>query len=386
MIDNPRFGLAVLEKDSVRSIVGTQSLNHCDFDLTLNRGACIAQSQTNPPMLVSVDVGAGTTRRVASITANHEKITPLLTEARTWTNRNGTKATGYIVWPRGFIKGRRYPALVITHGTDADERFANQENQWEYPAQTFAERGYVVLLINTPSSRQSKHYNDIFESWVQEKTLVSPQTVQDMIWLNDTATFEDAVSQLVDAGVVDPARVGIAGYSRGSQGVNVTMTQSRMFTAASSGDGGYLEPAFYPGLAASYDIVYGGPPTDPAALPNYLRLAPSLRAKQVCGAMLLQMASPHAPSVDIYTAFRAAGVPTQISLFPGENASSDETHIFHIPSNRLRAMQENIAWFDYWLLGTRDPQSPFADRYPLWERMRTDAPRRCDGNKSVKGD
>ena len=68
-----------------------------------------------------------------------------------------------------------------------------------------------------------------------------------------------------------------------------------------------------------------------------------------------------------------------LSLYPGEDAASDETHIFHIPSNRIAAMQENIAWFDYWLLGKRDPGSPLANRYALWDKMRASAPR-CDAS------
>lgn len=385
-LDNPRFGLAVLDERGVRTIGDELSLNNCDFTASLEEGVCMAQSQTRPPAVVRVEVATGKITRVASVTPSHDAIAPLRTEPRTWTNRNGYKATGYIIWPRNFKKGTRYPAIVITHGTDADERFANEENQWEYPAQLFAERGYVVLLVNVNFSTQNAEFRKIYDTWVNETKDLPPKRVQDAIWLNDTASFEDAVAELAGAGVVDPARVGIAGYSRGSQSVNVTMTQSQIFRAASSGDGGYLEPAFYPSLTASYDTVYGGAPTDPAALPNYLRLAPSLRAEHVCGAMLLQMASPYPASIDIFTSFRAAGVPAQISLYPGENASSDETHIFHIPSNRLKAMQENIAWFDYWLLGKRDPKSPFAERYAGWDKMREAAPRSCDGSKSAIGD
>jgi len=385
-IENPRFGLVVIEKAKPRVIGGASSLNHCDFTAALDRGICIAQSQTMAPAVVSIDVASGTMRRIASVAPAHDGIAPLRTEPRTWVNRNDSKATGYIVWPRGYTKGKRYPAIVITHGTDADERFANQENQWEYPAQLLAERGYVVLLINVPASTQNADLKAIYDTWVNETKDRPPREVQDRIWLNDTASFEDAVSELIDAGVVDRMRVGIAGFSRGSQSVNVTMTQSQMFRAASSGDGGYLEPAFYPSLTGSYDTVYGGPPTDPAALPNYLRMAPSLRGKEACGAMLLQMANPYPASVDLYAALRAAKVAAQISLYPGEDMASDETHIFHIPSNRLKAMQENIAWFDYWLLGKRDSDSPFADRYAEWDKMRGAAPRRCDGSKSVVPD
>lgn len=383
-IDNPRFGLAVVEKGAVRMIGTVQSLNQCDFVPSLERGTCISQGQAAPPAIVTVDVKSGQVRRVAPVSPSHDAIDPLKIEPRIWVNRNGYKATGYVVWPRGYEKGRRYPAILVTHGTDADNRFANRENQWEYPVQLFAERGYVVLLVNDPSSRQNAEIRAAYDAWINETRDLPPETLQQLIWLNGVASYEDAVKELVDAGAIDPARVGIAGYSRGSQMVNVSMTNSHVFKAASSGDGGYLEPAFYADVAGSYDAVFGGPPTDPAALVHYRRLSPSLRAGGVCGAILQQVAAPYVPSIDFHTALRKAGIPAQLSLYPGEDAASDETHIFHIPSNRIGAMQENIAWFDYWLLGKRDPGSPFADRYALWDKMRAAAPR-CETSGGEPG-
>lgn len=58
-----------------------------------------------------------------------------------------------------------------------------------------------------------------------------------------------------------------------------------------------------------------------------------------------------------------------MTLYPGETAASDETHIFHIPSNRIRAQRENLAWFDYWLHGKRDPAMPFPERLAIWDAM-----------------
>ncbi|PAL24289.1 prolyl oligopeptidase family serine peptidase [Sphingopyxis sp. GW247-27LB] len=378
-IENPRFGLAVLDAKKIRRIGGALSLNNCDFTPSLGRGACIAQSQTQPPTVVEINVASGQIRRIASVSPKHEQLAPLQIEPRTWTNRHGYKATGYIVWPRGYDEDRHYPAIVITHGTDADQRFANRENQWEYPAQLFAERGYVVLLINDYSARENAEVWSARQAWINETKSVAPETMRRMIWLNGVASYEDAVMELVNAGVIDRERVGIAGYSRGSQMVNVTITNSTLFRAASSGDGGYLEPAFYPDVAGSYDAVFGGPPTDLAALVHYRQLSPSLRAEKVCAAVLQQVAAPLVPSIDFHTALRKASVPAELSLYPGEDAASDETHIFHIPSNRLGAMQENIAWFDYWLLGKRDSTSPVADRYTVWDKMRDEAQPRCNG-------
>ena len=76
-------------------------------------------------------------------------------------------------------------------------------------------------------------------------------------------------------------------------------------------------------------------------------------------------------------ALRAAGVATQISYYPGATAASDETHVFYLTSNRLRAMRENIAWFDYWLLGQRDADAPFPDQMANWDRLKQNRQARC---------
>ncbi|WP_444810322.1 prolyl oligopeptidase family serine peptidase [Sphingopyxis solisilvae] len=379
-IEDARYGIAVIEAKRLRTIWGDASLIQCDFTPLLDVGACIAEGQSRPPSIVTVDVDAGRVKWVASVSARHDEIAPLKVMPRIWVNRFGHKATGYIVWPRKYIAGIRYPAIIVTHGADADQRFAVQENQWEYPVQTLAERGYVVLLVNDPATRQSADIRDATDAWMLQRGPLAPKDMRRLLWLSGVASFETAIEELAAAGVVDKERVGIAGYSRGSQLVNVAMTQSKMFRAASSGDGAYLEPVYEPDMPESYHAVFGGSPFDPNFLPNYLALSPSLRADEACGAILQQVAAPHTGAIDFYKALRTAGIPAQISLYPGENDSSDETHIFHIPSNRMTAMQENIAWFDYWLKGQRDPASPSASRYAEWDRMKKAAPDRCQAS------
>src|SRR3546814_9801150 len=63
--------------------------------------------------------------------------------------------------------------------------------------------------------------------------------------------------------------------------VNVAVTRTRTFNAASSGDGGFLEPSGYAGWPASYDPVYGGSPMS-EHFEQYRRFAPSLNAMNIC--------------------------------------------------------------------------------------------------------
>lgn len=117
------------------------------------------------------------------------------------------------MWPRNYVRGRRYPAIVITHGSDADERFARPDLQWNYPAQVFAERGYVVLLIDDPSPSDSARLSAAYAQWSGGTGPSSPADLQRLLWLNGVYTFDGVVDDLVKSGVIDSTRVGIAGFS-----------------------------------------------------------------------------------------------------------------------------------------------------------------------------
>lgn len=383
---HPRYGLALVTLRGVRPILTNGSLTRCDFRADVDWGVCVEESMTRSPRLVRVEPGTGKIDNIIELSARHQAITPLRTTAHTWTNRHGLNTTGFIVWPRGFEKGEKYPAIVVTHGSDADERFAEQDFQWDYPVQLWAERGYLVILVNEPSPRQDPGLMAAYAQWRAGRGELTPEELQRHVWLNVIDTLEDVVGQIAKEGTLDATRVGIAGYSRGSQITNVAVTQSGLFKAASSGDGSFLEPAAYHEAIRSYTAIFGGPPAG-ENLQNYRRLSPSLRADRVCAPVLHQMAAPFAGAIEFHLALRSARVPAQIGLYPGETVATDETHLFHIPSNRLQAMRENLAWFDFWLRGERDRDFEFPDDFDRWARMAEDLPERCQSQPlSTAGD
>lgn len=365
--DVPRYGLARIRRSGeVQELTAAgSSLTNCSIDKAFTMGVCISQSMTSPPELVRFDPRQGGIVPVESLAPRHAAIAPLKVVPRTWTNRHGYVASGFVVYPRHYRVGRKYPAILVTHGSDADETFVNEGFQWEYPVQAWAEKGYVVIAMNEPAASGSKDIQAALAQWGGSKPGPLPiKRVQDLIWINDVLSFEDAIKELAAEGLVDADRVGIAGYSFGSQTVNVTMTQSKMFRAASSGDGGYLEPHGYFVATRSYRQIFGGSPFDPAAVPNYQRLSPTFRAAKAAGPVLQQVASGSASQLALHVALREAGVPSELVYYP------NESHLFHQPKHRLAAMRENIDWFDFWLLGKEDPDPAKARQYRRWQAMR----------------
>lgn len=368
--EQPRYALLRIDRSRATKLIQVpESLTHCAFTPSATDGVCVREGVVMPPQLVRVSSSTGAISPLHALSGPFASVEPLHAEARTWTNDLGYKATGFILYPRHYRPGSRYPAILVTHGSDADQRFGSEDLQWSYPVQLFAEKGYVVLLVNAPYPTQSPVLEEANADWNACGDRLPPRELQRRIWLNTLETFKAVVQQTSREGLVDAARVGIAGYSAGSQAANVAVTQADLFKAASSGDGGFLEPASYRYTSCSYRAVYGGPPGDPAAAANYAALTPSYRARFANAAILQQVAEPRPGAIDFFQALRAAGKPAEITLYPGETPGSDETHLFHVPSNRRLAMEENLEWFDFWL---RDmpPPGDQSERRKRWEGMR----------------
>ncbi|NRN66468.1 hypothetical protein GC106_36930 [Kibdelosporangium sp. 4NS15] len=263
-------------------------LSGCAFDHSRQDAMCVRQTNSSAPRLAVLRAD-GTLRD--GYDPNHDMHDRAVQApvAATWTNAKGQIATGYRIVPNGCGDGRRCPAIVITHGYDAMNKFMWQGHEWDYPSQVFAAKGYVVLLVNEP------------------RVPGGPVDPRDTV-----STMESAVRHAVDRGEVDPGRVGIAGYSRGAQITQRALAISTVFKAGSSGDGGD-----------------GGPGGPGDGVGDAIK-APLLAQTTEAVGMLL---------FPVFKRLRARGIPAEMVLFP------DETHIFHQPRHREAAMRQNLDWF-----------------------------------------
>jgi dipeptidyl aminopeptidase/acylaminoacyl peptidase len=185
---------------------------------------------------------------------------------------------------------------------------------------------------------------------------------------NAVASMEAALQALVASAVADPARAGIAGYSRGAIVTRFVMSQSKLFKAGAGGDSNLFDGNDYWNggavISSLYRGMFGGSPLDPAAAESYRRFSPSFRAKDFSGPLLQQTtAQTGAFALELFTALREANVPTDLVFYPRE------THLFHEPRHRASAMQLNLQWFDYWLLGKRSGDQSVKDCYARWDAM-----------------
>ncbi|MBS0411496.1 MAG: prolyl oligopeptidase family serine peptidase [Proteobacteria bacterium] len=369
-----RFGLFAYPSYAAgrRLAADPASLSHCSFDRRLSVGVCARETQTEAPALVVVQPSSGETRPLATPNARYGAIRPLRVETFTWTNRRGHPGWGYVAYPRDYRPGQRYPTLVISHAADARNAFADPAFQWAFPVQLFAERGYLVLSVNertidTPA----------LEAMAGVANTVSVRRMQDSAALEAVANMEAAAKVWIDRGVADQDRLGIAGYSRGGIVTTLTLSQSTLFRAGISADTGFYNASGYwrgDQVRKLYDRLYGGSPFDPKAIAAYRALSPSLRADHFSGPLMQLFTGDVAPAgLELDTALRVAGVPTELVAYVGE------THGFHRPVSQLSAMTRSLDWFDFWLRDAADPSPEKSDQSRRWR----DAALRWGGARPV---
>jgi dipeptidyl aminopeptidase/acylaminoacyl peptidase len=301
--------------------------------------------------------------------ARYDAIVPLRSESASWTNKFGATRNGYITYPRDHRPGQRHATVVITHASDARNLFAYDGFQWAFPLQVLAERGYLVLSVNErPADPQ------VSEAYASHRAKTSVERMQRGQGLEAVATMEAAVQSVVDRGVADPRRVGIAGYSRGGIVTTLTLSQSRMFKAGINADTGFFSAGGFWRSATVrelYRTLFGGPPLDPRFSDHYRAFSPSARADKFAGPLLQFFTGTNGQAgVELDQALKEAGVPTQLIVYPGE------THVLHRPRTIESAMQCSLDWFDFWLNAREDPAASRIVQYERWRRLRQSQPRR----------
>jgi dipeptidyl aminopeptidase/acylaminoacyl peptidase len=338
-------------------------LSACTLNSDLSFGVCSRESLARAPELVSFTRSTGKISIVARPNARYDEIEPLRTIPGHWINRYGSVNTGYITYPRDYVAGKKYPAIVVTHARDARNWFAQDAFQWEFPIQVYAERGYFVLSVNEPADN-----GDIPPPYFPGASSVGVAMEQFHEAYNPLASIEAAVDALVKGGSVEPSKIGIAGYSRGSTIARFAIAHSAIFSAASSADAAWWDAGgFWAGSAFSrnlYRNLLGGGPFDPAAYPNYVAFSPSARARSFAGPLLQQFTLGDAnEAVEMDQLLKDAQVPTELFFYPSE------AHIFWHPRHRASAMARNLDWFDFWLMSRRDPDPDKSAQYNRWDEL-----------------
>jgi len=308
--------------------------NFPDFALSKDgkTAAVVRSTYETPP-----EVWAGPIGGWRQVTANNSQ-TPTWGKAENleWTN-DGFSIQGWLLPPAKVDSGKKYPMVVLIHGGPSGVTTP------EWPASfgmaraivaALSSRGYYVLL---PNPRGSYGQGENF----------TRANVKDFGGgdLRDTLAGVDAA---VAKYPIDPARLGVTGWSYGGFMTMWTVTQTNRFRGAVAGAGIANWQSYYgQNLIDQWMIPFFGSSVydDPAV---YQKSSPIQFIKNVKTPTLVIVGErdaecPAPQSYEFWHALKTLGVSTQLIVYPGEG------HLFLKPENHVDRLDRTVAWFDKYL-------------------------------------
>jgi dipeptidyl aminopeptidase/acylaminoacyl peptidase len=227
-------------------------------------------------------------------------------------SRDGTQIHGQLVKPPDYVSGRHYPTILWIHGgPNGQDDHSLQLESYGPPLerQLFATHGYVVLAVNYRggTGRGARFARSILADWGHKE-------VEDLLAGADYA---------IAAGLADPARLGVGGWSYGGLLTDYVIASDARFKAAIAGAGSGNQLSTYG--ADEYVLQYNaelGPPW--RNTPLWLKVSyPFFHADRIRTPTLFlggdkDFNVPIIGGEQMYQSLRTLGVPAELIVYPGE--------------------------------------------------------------------
>jgi dipeptidyl aminopeptidase/acylaminoacyl peptidase len=307
----------------------------------------VEQDLNTPPRVVAEDP---TTKRAAltfDLNPQFKDIDFGKVEEISWTGGGGRPVHGGLYLPPGYVRGRRYPLVIQTHGFDPHGFWIDGSFTTGFAAQTLAGREIVVLQV--PDSHDA---------------MDTPEEAPLMV-----ETYEKAIDYLAARGIIDREHTGIIGFSRTCFYVKYMLSHSKYPVSAAVADdgidGGYFSYVALPHLDDEYDRLLGAPPVG-EGLSIWLKRSPSFLLDKVRTPLRIEANGPESilEEWQWFSGLARLGQPVEFIYLP------EGDHILEKPSERLVSQQGNVDWLCFWLKGEEDPDPTKADQYIRWRNLR----------------
>jgi dipeptidyl aminopeptidase/acylaminoacyl peptidase len=254
-----------------------------------------------------------------------------------WTCDDGVEIEGLLTYPADYQPGTCYPLVVEIHGGPSWQWEDRVMLGWHDWAQMLASRGYAVLL---PNPRGSTGYGGELQ-----------RLLQDDVGGGESRDLVAGAMAMVERGIADPDRLGIAGWSWGGYLTAWTITQTTMFRAAVMGAGlsNMVSDHGQGDIPSANLLYYPGHPY--AHMEHYWKSSPIRHVTAVQTPTLIlhgeEDARVHpAQGMEFFRALKILGVPVRFVRYPREKHGIEER------AHQIDLMQRIIDWFDRYLQGS----------------------------------
>jgi dipeptidyl aminopeptidase/acylaminoacyl peptidase len=292
------------------------------------------QSLRSPPEIARVDA-SGTLQTVSSF--NRDVLDGVAlgeVEEIHYEGAGGDNIQGFLVYPPGYDKSKRYPIVHAIHGGP----YGANADMWHFRwnPHVFASPGYVVALVNFHGSAGfGQAFSDsILGDW-------GGKAAQDI---------ERATDHLIARGIADPKRMAITGGSFGGYMTAWLTTQTDRYACAIS-----HAPVYDMHVLMASDVTQGvdrdvgaAPwelPRDREALARWNPAAHTAAYRTpllvVHGEKDYRCSVEH--GLELYGTLKARGVPARLVVYP------EEGHWITKPKSSLHWYGEFLGWLSRYL-------------------------------------
>ncbi|HWB31756.1 MAG TPA: S9 family peptidase [Acidobacteriaceae bacterium] len=291
--------------------------------------ALIEGSFSHPP-----EIYAGPLDHLQQITHLNDALKPSWGRAQSVEyTHDGRRIQGWLLYPAHYDPARKYPLIVSVHGGPSSAVTPRWPTDSYSPA-PFSSLGYFVFL---PNPRGSFGQGEAFT-----------QANRKDFGYGDLSDILAGLDVLEKTLPIDPARIGITGWSYGGFMSMFAPTQTNRFHAAVAGAGISDWLSYYGENSIDQWMVpfFGASVYDSPAV--YARASAINFVKQAHTPTLLLVGDrdgecPAPQSFEYWHALRDLGVPTQLVVYPNEG------HHFNSPDHQRDALARTLSWFETYM-------------------------------------
>lgn len=304
---------------------------------------CVAASAASPPKLVAIEIESGRQKIVDDPNASLRRAISSAARTLDW-QAGGFSFHGELLQPKdahepvplvlsyyrcpGFLKGGFGEAL---------------------PVQPLVEAGIAVLCIDAARVPGKYFAPDHYAAALPGIAAV--------------------IDRLARDGTIDGNRVGMWGFSFGSETTQYVMRHSTLLKAVSLASLQITESYFWPNALPGRDMSkviknsfgLGWPDHEPE---SWSMISPSRNTATLNAPVLIQSAEDEIRWMGEFLSSAARdGKPVEMHAF------ADEAHALMRPRHKRAALERNLDWFRFWLNNERDPAPAKAAQYERWARL-----------------